>query len=218
MNDIDHAVRVLKTMADETRLRILGLLAERPRTGRELADALDLSAPTISHHLQRLAEVGVISSEADGVRRVHRLDSALLDRLRHSPEATAESHSPATPIDDAFYAKTVRTFFDGARLRSVPAKRKARVVVLLELLRRFQPSRSYSEPEVNEILRGANDDVAYLRRELVDYRYLERSNGVYRVTDVAPARDANESQEVPSGEADWLAGLIAATVPRVPQA
>ncbi len=207
MTDLDHQVRLLKTIADETRLQILGLLAQRPRTGRELADELGLSAPTISHHLQRLAEVGVIRSEADGVRRIHSLDAALLASLRGS-----EQRGPA--VGDEFHARTIRTFFDGRRLRSIPAKRRARVAVLVELLRWFEPGRTYSEAEVNAILREAHDDVAYLRRELVDYRYLERSHGTYRVASAPIVRDANEAQEVPAGESAWLSALIASTVPR----
>ncbi len=208
MSDVDQSVRLLKTIADETRLRILGLLAERPRSGRELADELGLSAPTVSHHLQRLADAGIVRSQAQGARRVHTLDQALLASVRgEAPDAR-----PA-PIPDAYYAKTVRAFFDGDRLVSVPSRRRPRVVVLLELLRRFEPGRGYTEAEVNAILRRAHDDVAFLRRELVDYRYLERADGVYRVTSAPPVRDANEAQEVPAGEAEWLAALIASTLP-----
>ncbi len=38
-----------------------------------------------------------------------------------------------------------------------------------------------SEPEVSEILRSIHEDFAYLRRELVNYHYLERGEGRYRV-------------------------------------
>ena len=128
----------------------------------------------------------------------------------------ADPHQPGPPApetdlqrsaDDAFYGKTVRSFFDGDRLRAVPAKRKARVVVLLELLKRFEAGRTYAEPEVNALLRQAHDDVAFLRRELVDYRYLERADGRYWVTTQTPERDANEAQEVPTAEAALLEAM-----------
>ena len=48
MSDLDERVTLLKTIADATRLRILGLLAERPRSGTELATELELTAPTIT--------------------------------------------------------------------------------------------------------------------------------------------------------------------------
>ncbi|MDO5678433.1 MAG: metalloregulator ArsR/SmtB family transcription factor [Propionibacteriaceae bacterium] len=202
-NDVDRQVQLLKTIADETRLRILGLLAAGSRTGRELAAELGLTPPTISHHMARLVEVGIVGVQVDGTRHHYTLT---LDGVT-TPEANL--------AQDPFQAKTVRTFFDGERLKQIPAKRKARVAVLLELLKRFEPGRRYSEPEVNAVLRTAHDDVATLRRELVDYRYLKRDFGYYSVTDEVPERDANEAQEVPEGEASWLAQLIRSTVPNV---
>jgi biotin operon repressor len=172
-NELDRRVRLLKTIADTTRLRILGLLADRPHTGRELADALGLTAPTVSHHMQRLTEVGVVTSTPDSTRRIYALNQTLLDAL-----ATEGSPVQASTLDeDPEHQRTLRIFFDGPKLRQVPAKRKARASVLAELLRRFEPGRRYTEAEVNAILREAHEDVAFLRRELVDYRYLSREGG-----------------------------------------
>ena len=198
--DIDSKVTLLKTIADATRLRILGLLTERPRTGGELATELGLSAPTISHHLHRLRDVGIVDSADDAQRRIWSLNRTLLDDVRAVP-------APEGP-DDPDHQRTLRIFFDGVRLRSIPAKRKARASILLELLRRFEPGRRYPEREVNDILRSAHDDVATLRRELIDYRYLRREGAVYWVNEHQPARDANEAQEVPEGEAAWLRALL----------
>ena len=205
MDDLTHQVTLLKTIADETRLRILGLLAENPRSGRELADALGLTAATVSHHMKRLTEVGIVTATPDARRQVYALNRSLLHDV--------SADHPAPPVEDAYQAKIVRTFFDGRRLRSIPAKRRARVAVLVELLRWFDPAKEYSEAEVNAILREAHDDVAFLRRELVDYRYLTRENGRYWVTREAPERDANEAQEVPAGEAEWLGALIRQSLP-----
>lgn len=209
--DIDTKVALLKTIADPTRLRILGLLAEGSRTGAELAAELGLSAPTISHHLHRLEGVGVVGARAEAQRRYWSIDEALLVDARRV-EADAAAPAADAPPRDPEAAKVLRSFFDGERLRSIPTKRKARVIVLLELLRGFEPGRRYSEAEVNAILRRAHDDVALLRRELVDYRYLRREAGVYWLTEDAPSRDANEAQEVPGGEAEWLAALIRGAV------
>lgn len=75
-------------------------------------------------------------------------------------------------VDDAdrrFYDATVRAFFDGRRLRAIPSRRRARVIVLLELMRRFARGRLYSESEVSTLLAEAHEDWATLRRELVNY-------------------------------------------------
>lgn len=125
--------------------------------------------------------------------------SAPSDLARGIPTRASGADDP-----DPFYARTVRSFFDGPTLRSIPAKRRARVVVLMELLTGFRRGRSYTELEVNDILRRAHPDVAALRREMVEYRYLHRSGGVYRVAEEAPNRGPDEAQEVPADEADRL--------------
>ena len=100
-----------------------------------------------------------------------------------------------------------RLFTDG-RIERVPAKRKVRAAVLLEVVSRFKPGRDYAEKEVNEVLLGVHEDFAYLRRELVNYRYLERADGVYRVVATAPVRAPIEVQEIPAWESVWLPGFV----------
>ncbi|MDQ3780433.1 MAG: metalloregulator ArsR/SmtB family transcription factor, partial [Chloroflexota bacterium] len=75
---IDRMVAVLKAMADETRLRILGVLAERPHTGKELSVRLGLTPPTISHHLRKLEAVDLIRSVAEAQRQWHSLNTDAL--------------------------------------------------------------------------------------------------------------------------------------------
>jgi hypothetical protein len=80
-------------------------------------------------------------------------------------------------VDDA---AILRTFFDAqGRLVTVPARRGKRLVVLDHLAQRFEPGERYSETEVNNRLREAHDDVAALRRYLVDEGFLSREAGVY---------------------------------------
>ncbi len=119
-----------------------------------------------------------------------------------TPTPTPEPHDPA-------YERTLRTFVRGERLTAIPARRKARAAVLLHLLTRFEAGRDYPEAEVNAILRAAHEDYAWLRRELVNYRYLTRSDGVYRVAEAVPRRNASEAQEVPAHEAEVIAALQA---------
>jgi hypothetical protein len=106
-------------------------------------------------------------------------------------------------------ARLVARLFTDGRLARVPAKRKTRAAALLEVLARFEPGRVYTEPEVNAVLLGVHEDFAYLRRELVNYRYLERADGRYRVVAAAPERARIEEQEIPAWEAAWLPGFVA---------
>src|SRR5215475_10723143 len=75
MTDTDHdqLLAFFKAMANESRLRIVGLLAARERSVQELAQLLALSEPTVSHHLAVLKAIGLVSMRAEGVVRWHAL-------------------------------------------------------------------------------------------------------------------------------------------------
>jgi DNA-binding transcriptional ArsR family regulator len=59
-------VRLYRALGDETRLRILRLIAERDRYLTELANELELSKPTISHHLAQLRSAGLVTLTEQG--------------------------------------------------------------------------------------------------------------------------------------------------------
>ncbi len=80
---------------------------------------------------------------------------------------------------DVAEQRIVDTFIKDGRLVTMPTKRGKMLVVLAYLARSFEPGRRYSEPEVNAILGEFHEDVAALRRYLVDDRFLARENSVY---------------------------------------
>ncbi|HEX3408506.1 MAG TPA: metalloregulator ArsR/SmtB family transcription factor, partial [Caulobacteraceae bacterium] len=67
--DLATLLAFFKAMANESRLRIVGLLAERERSVQELAVLLELKEPTVSHHLAALKACGLVSARAEGVVR-----------------------------------------------------------------------------------------------------------------------------------------------------
>jgi hypothetical protein len=103
----------------------------------------------------------------------------------------------------------VDRWFTAGRLRAIPARRKVRAAVLLEVLSRFEPGRTYAEPEIRRILEPVHEDFAYLRRELVSLGYLNRDNGVYWVCVIAPMRAEHERRELPAWEEIWLPDFAA---------
>jgi biotin operon repressor len=204
---LEHISALFKALADPARLRILGRLAERPHAGHELANELELTPPTISHHMRKLVDAGIVAVSAEAQSRIYSLRvSALQDLAR---DARAESAAAPLAEDDA----VTRAFFDGPRLRHLPAARKKRVVVLRRLLERFEPQRDYPEREVNDLLRLVHDDVASLRRELVDYGFMVRDRGIYRVATELPDRGPTVRQEV-GNEAEWFPALVSAALQR----
>lgn len=63
----------LKAMADEHRLTLMLLLAERPRTVRELTEATGMGQTLVSHHLTPLREQGLIVAAPKGRSNVYSL-------------------------------------------------------------------------------------------------------------------------------------------------
>jgi DNA-binding transcriptional ArsR family regulator len=59
-------IGVLKALSDQTRLRALKLIAERPRSTQELAPLVGISEAGLSKHLRQLADAGLVSSRRDG--------------------------------------------------------------------------------------------------------------------------------------------------------
>lgn len=181
----DEQVDALRAFADVTRLRLLGLLAGRPMTADELASAARLAPAALARHLERLAAAGLVSqlSPPDGTFELR------VDRINELARGVAGVHrererdEAATSFDgvEAADARVLRAFVRDGRLTSIPAQDSKKRVVLRYLLEQcFAEDRSYPEREVNERLRAWNEDVAALRRYLVDGGYMTRSGGEYR--------------------------------------
>jgi biotin operon repressor len=216
---IDRVAGLFRVLANPARLRILGALAERPHSGRELSERLGLTPPTVSHHMSRLVAAGIVTSTPRAQARSYTLDVVALREASTMtlPESSEQIASSISDIDDPGErdrAKVLRDFFDGERLKRLPAQRKKRVIVLEHVLTRFEPDSDYDERTVNDMLRPAHDDVATLRRELVDYGYMNRERGVYRVAAALPPRGPTVAQEVRADEHEWLEQLIAGATKR----
>ena len=63
---MNELAKVFKALGDESRLRIVEALAERTCCVCDLAKALGISQPTLSHHLKILRETGLVRGEKEG--------------------------------------------------------------------------------------------------------------------------------------------------------
>ena len=80
---------------------------------------------------------------------------------------------------DDLVAKVDRAFWEGDRLRALPAKRAKRLLVLDRVAQLFEPGVALPETVVNERLVRVHPDYAMLRRYLVDEGFLTRELGWY---------------------------------------
>jgi predicted transcriptional regulator len=181
-----------KALADANRLKIVGLLAARSYSVEELAALLKLRPSTVSHHLARLAEAGLVSAHTESYYSVYKLEEAALEERTRRLLSREDFTAAIADMDlDGYDRKVVADFCrrDGS-LKIIPAQRKKLEAVLRYVVRVFEPGRRYPEREVNELLARFHADTASLRRELVGYGLMQREGGggmYWRTDQAAPA-------------------------------
>jgi biotin operon repressor len=174
-----EAVAFFKALADANRLKIVGLLAQQPYSVEELAALLNLKASTVSHHLAKLAQAGLVSAKADSYYNVYQLDEKALESKSRSVFSQENLAASVVDVDaDAYDNKVIADYSnkDGS-LKTIPAQRKKLEAILRYVVKTFEPGKRYSEKHVNEKLAKYHEDTASLRRELVGYKLMNREGG-----------------------------------------
>lgn len=178
--DFERLLKLLKALAHESRLKIIGLIAEQEYSVGELADLLELKEPTVSHHLAKLQELNLVTMRTLGTTHYYQLNSAALQQINRELLTPAQVASIADNVEsNTWERKVLNTYFDGTRLTKIPDVRKKRDVILNWLVTHFEYDIRYSEKQVNEIIRQFHPDTATLRRELIGNKLMQRENGVY---------------------------------------
>ena len=88
---VDQLTDVLKALADPTRVEIVSILrsAEQPVCICDLTAAFELSQPTLSHHMAKLRDAGLVEVEKRGIWAFYRLRTDLPAAARRLVEAIA---------------------------------------------------------------------------------------------------------------------------------
>lgn len=80
----------------------------------------------------------------------------------------------------AEWEKVRRAFFADGQLLKLPVKQGKRLLVLAFFAERFAPGQEYAEAQVNARVLECFEDYCVIRRELVDWGFMAREDGVYR--------------------------------------
>jgi DNA-binding transcriptional ArsR family regulator len=159
-----------KTVGQGERLKILGMLANRPHTAAELAELLGVKGTDAIHHLRKLQAAGLVTW--DRRSDTYQLSDSALEQLTDA----ALQRTP-TPQDEA--ERVLTQYLQGRRLQQIPANPDERGVILRWLADQFEVGRRYSEPRVNEIISRHYHKQETLRRYLLDSRLLKRAGSIY---------------------------------------
>ncbi|WP_297428064.1 DUF2087 domain-containing protein [Clostridium sp.] len=148
-------------------------------TDNEIAKKNGLSPATVRHQRFMFREK---AKQAKAYLAIFELVERSLER--DTKEEFVKLHSGATMVDERYEVtnseqdQIIKTYFDLSgelQLKSFPTKEKRKIVVLRKISTLFDSDKRYSEKEVNEILKQVYDDIATIRRYLIQYGFMERT-------------------------------------------
>lgn len=167
--DAARASEVLAQLAVPARLAAFAELVRRGAEGAtlaELAYALDVPVQQAGEACARLTGAGLATGSGNGIYR------AQIGAVREAALAV-DKLQPVTPLLAEY--PQLKSFFAHGRLTSLPPTLSDRYQLIGEMLARFLALDGiYDEDEINRRLSAVADDVAGVRRMLVETGWLER--------------------------------------------
>ena len=176
----EQSIAIMKALADESRLAIVRSLLEQSQYVEEIAKRHALAPSTVSFHLKKLEQAGLVSSKKEQYYVVIQANLALFDTtLKEIVSASPASKDLQDERIDDYHRKVLESFFRHGTLEKLPAQHKKRLIVLEQFANRFEPGRRYSEQEVTGIIKPLFDDYCTIRRLLVDEGFVQRDDTTY---------------------------------------
>lgn len=172
----NDTLEILKVLADESRLKIIGILLKKDSYSEYLAYKLNLSTPTVTYHMNKLKKAGIVKATKIQHYIIYSLN---YDIMNMSIEALIKS---ATTVDDSrtYEEKVIESFFEYGKLKQIPAQQKKREIVMAYIASKFELNKIYSELEVVAALLKIHDDYIAIKRDLISMGFLEDLNMKYR--------------------------------------
>jgi len=177
---IEQSIAIMKALADKSRLAIINSLLEHPQYVEEMAQRHALATSTVSFHLRKLEQAGLVSSRKEQYYVVFQANDAIFDiTLREIVSAAPLGKELQDERMDDYRRKVLEVFFRHGTLEKLPTQHKKRLIVLEQFALRFLPQRRYSELEVTELITPLFDDYCTIRRLLVDEELIRREGAIY---------------------------------------
>lgn len=184
---MSEALAVFKALSDDTRLKLVKALSERPMYVEQLAQRLCVTPATVSFHLKKLFAAGLVEQKREQYYMMYSLRKEVfnmsLDELALAQSARADDIGAQAELREAQYrTKVLKAFMPDGYCETMPAQIKKRVIVFEEIIKLFEPGKTYAEREVNDIITRVHADYCSVRRAFIGMGWMTRQNSVYTVT------------------------------------
>ena len=163
----------VKALSHADRLRVVGVLARKPASTKEISEALGMPFRDVVQHVDMLAHAGVILDQAGSWS----IDTLNMEKLsRNELEGRRETYTPAPDLRDKARKVLAAYLNADGTIRQIPAQEEKLRIILDYILQAFTPGVIYTEKEVNMIVRRFHLDTASIRRDMVDRKMLQRKS------------------------------------------
>jgi hypothetical protein len=163
----------IKAMASAERLRVIGALVRGRATQAQIAEQLHVPVRDVFNHLAYLVHVGVVREE-DGN---YELDEKAIESLARGQFEGKRPVYEAKEEKQEDVRKVLKAYLNAdGTIKQIPQEGKKLLIILSYVLDSFAFDVTYTEKEVNTILRRFHVDTASLRRAYIDYGFLARES------------------------------------------
>lgn len=174
----NQMLEFVKALGHTDRLRVIGVLTQSPASIKQVAEALNISFKEAMNHLMYLKHIGAVRVQESGQGHddIFALDADGLEKINQVRLSEVRSFEPDPSLDEKS-RKVLKSYLnaDGS-IRQLPMQAAKLQVILNHLVQAFNVGVIYTEKEVNQIIRRYNEDVAGLRRDLIDRGMLQRKS------------------------------------------
>lgn len=173
MNDIQKSalLQFFQAVGQPERVKLLGLLANKPHSVPELAEVLGLKETAVSKHLNRLVQSELITVDSNQFTYAYTLDKNSLDRFQ---DAILDGD-----LFEDFATRTKQTYIFNEAITQIPTNEAERNVIVQWLGEKFEPGRQYTAVEVKNIILTHYTRHQLLRSHLLDKGILKHVDEQY---------------------------------------
>ena len=174
---MEEKLKLLKLIADETRIEILNILMREDSYVEKIACDLSLTPATICYHLKKMEAAGIVKTSRSQFYIIYSLNKDIFEKSLGElirKDDTAD-------VEEKYKKEVIAHFFKYGKLTQIPSQRKKREIVLAEIAKSFEKGRDYGEKEVNEIIHLFHEDHCTIRREMIACGIMERERETYRL-------------------------------------
>ena len=172
-----NALALFKALGDESRLHIVQILLQGESYVELIASRLGLTSATVSHHLKKLEEAGLVECHRTQFYMIYSLNREIFDKPLFE---LIKKDEEIVDTEEKYKKEVISNFFKYGRLTQIPTQRKKREIVLAEILKQFDVDREYGEKEVNEVILRYHEDYCTIRREMIAFGMMTRDHERYK--------------------------------------